>query len=1055
VVGSGDAKWYGSLADHERVMYTTGMKPFQYLVISLVCCLTYSYVPGSTGELQTDLPDTGQPSVRVFTDDDGLPTNGIMSLAVDQKKYVWAGTQDGAAYYNGRNWTPLRMPKQGATNFIHDVLAARDGTLWFATDGSGLFSWQDGEWLKNYDTNSGLPTNATRVLLETVSTNGKSTLWVGTREGLARLEDDQWQVFNKASGLPDDRVRSLLETVSPNGSRVLWVGTYGGLGRFENGAWQRITTQDGLPGSTVFSLLETDGERGNKVLWAGTEAGLGRFENGKWTTINKSSGLPVDGVRSLFETTSADGTRTLWVGTDSGGLARYEHGRWKTFNTDTWLGNNLVWDLLQTDTNDDTLWIATLGGGIFRLERSNWITFDSRNGLPNNIVFSLLETRSSGPEKSFWIGTYGGGLIRFQSNGKPTTFNTKNGLPYDFVHCLLETVSETGEQVVWVGTERGLGRLERGRWSSPKEIPAAEVWDLLETSTDDGRRVLFVATTLGLGRFENDQWTMIDDSVGLPDKRLRTLLETKNKEGKKTLWVGTYNRGLAKLEAGKWTTIDTSSGLPNNRVLDLFETTDPRGVRTLWAGTGGGGVALLELDNPNATWQTISSASYPSMLNDYVYQIKEDSRKQIYLTTNKGVVRLTPSSPSSESHLPYSVYTFTTEDGLPSNECNAGASLVDSKGRIWVGTVKGAAIFDPNRELPIQQPKPLYLEKTLINDQIKPLPADTSLAYNQNNLKFEFSLLSHFREAATRYRTQMVGLEAEPTDWATSPNREFNYLPDGNYAFKVWAKDYSGIISGPLELSFQVRPAPWKSWWAYSLYALLVATLGAGIAYAIYRARLQRMLAMERVRTRIATDLHDDIGATLSQIAVLSEVAVQRIGDEDAETVQPLSRIAETSRDLVLSMSDVVWSINPQRDHLRDLVQRMRRFASDVFTSRNIDFEFHALAEDMKLDVDVRRQVFLIFKEGINNIARHSQCTRVVIDFHMFGESLVLRLKDNGKGFDTNKLVDGHGLASMRARALSLNGVLQIRSDNGTGTMLELIIPTRRTLLEKLKFPPA
>jgi signal transduction histidine kinase len=153
-------------------------------------------------------------------------------------------------------------------------------------------------------------------------------------------------------------------------------------------------------------------------------------------------------------------------------------------------------------------------------------------------------------------------------------------------------------------------------------------------------------------------------------------------------------------------------------------------------------------------------------------------------------------------------------------------------------------------------------------------------------------------------------------------------------------------------------------------------------------------------------------------------------------------------------MSDVVWSINPQRDHLRDLVQRMRRFASDVFTSRNVDFEFNALEEDMKLNVDVRRQIFLIFKEAINNIARHSQCDRVAIDFHIVGESLVLRLKDNGSGFDPNTLVDGHGLASMRTRASSLNGVLHVSSDKETGTLLELTIPTRRTLFEKLKFPP-
>lgn len=999
---------------------------------------------GPYAQPRSDFAELGQPNFRLFTDTDGLPLNSVMALALDQKKYVWAGTQDGAAYYNGRQWTSLRMPKQGASNFIHDVLAARDGSVWFATDGSGIFQWKDGEWRANYDAGSGLPTNATRALLETTSAAATPVIWVGTREGLARLEGGKWQLFTKANGLPDDRVRCLMEAPSTHGGRAIWVGTYEGLARYENGQWQSFTKANGLPGNTVFCLLETVEANGARVIWAGTDAGLARLENDAWTTIDQRSGLPVNIVRSLLESTAPDGTRTLWVGTDSGGLARFVHGQWTVFDSKSWLPNDLVWDLLETGTNDGALWAATLGGGIVRLETNNWRKFDTRAGLPHNITFSFLESGAD-DRRAFWIGSYGGGLLRFE-NGVRTVFNTKTGLPDDFVHCLTETTTPTGEREVWAGTEVGLGRFRNGRWTNYGKadgLPVDEIWDLLPTTSDTGAIALWIATADGLAKFENEKITRVDVQAELLDRRLRTLHETRNSAGQRVLWVGTYTRGLAKLENGQWTMIDTTAGLPNNRILDITETSGDGGAKWLWVGTGGGGAARLDLTGQNAGWETISSSKYPAMLNDYVYQVRQDGNQRIYLTTNKGVVRLTPRAATAEDVRRFDVFTFTTEDGLPSNECNAGASWVDRWGRIWVGTVKGAAMLDPMRDQADQAAKPLYVERVLIRDQPRTLAAGSVLGHEQNKVKFEFALLSHYREANTRYRTQMIGLEAAPTEWDQNPFREFNYLPAGDYVFQVWGRDHAGNISGPVAVAFSVRPAPWRTWWAFLLYGLGLALVGAAIAYGLNQNRVRRLLAVERVRTRIATDLHDDIGASLSQIAVLSEVAAQKLGHDNTSAARPLERIAETSRELVQSMSDVVWSINPQRDHLRDLLQRMRRFATDVFTARNIEFTFNAPATDLdlRLDVDLRRQIYLIFKECVNNIVRHAQCTRAEIEFNQSGGWLTLRIQDDGRGFEVDSAREGNGLGNLFKRAQSIGGTIEIHSQPGRGTEIILNAP--------------
>src|SRR5439155_11562749 len=196
---------------------------------------------------------------------------------------------------------------------------------------------------------------------------------------------------------------------------------------------------------------------------------------------------------------------------------------------------------------------------------------------------------------------------------------------------------------------------------------------------------------------------------------------------------------------------------------------------------------------------------------------------------------------------------------------------------------------------------------------------------------------------------------------------------------------------------------------------------------------------LERVRQRIATDLHDDIGSSLTQISIMSEVAQNRAG----ENTPALTTIANSSRELIDAMSDIVWAINPQKDHLSDLNQRMRRFAADVLTARNVELDFRAPMQDkdVELGANIRREVFLIFKETVNNMVKHSGLTRAEIEFRISDGDLVLRASDNGSGFDTNGESDGHGLMSMRERTAALAGTLNIVSAPGEGTTITLSVP--------------
>jgi signal transduction histidine kinase len=213
----------------------------------------------------------------------------------------------------------------------------------------------------------------------------------------------------------------------------------------------------------------------------------------------------------------------------------------------------------------------------------------------------------------------------------------------------------------------------------------------------------------------------------------------------------------------------------------------------------------------------------------------------------------------------------------------------------------------------------------------------------------------------------------------------------------------------------------------------------------LHRYRLGRLLELERVRLRIATDLHDDIGSTLSQIAVLSELVTHHLPSEDA-VAERLTTIASLSRDLVDSLSDIVWAINPKRDHLSDLTYRMRRFAGDLLTPRGIEFQIAApsSADDLTTGADLRREVFLIFKEAVNNAARHSACTRVDTGFEVNNGFLQLQVVDNGRGSDAFDEGAGNGIPSMRQRASRLGGTLEVQSRPGGGTTVQLRAPLDR-----------
>ncbi|WP_211628169.1 sensor histidine kinase [Leptolyngbya sp. 7M] len=958
-----------------------------------------------------DILDIASPAFKIFTDESGLPSNSVMTIDRDAVGRTWVGTQDGAAYFNGHHWIVVNMPDRNISNYIYDILHSSDESTWFATDGNGVHRLSNGVWT-SFGPENGLTGNFGRVLLET----SDGSIWAGTRDGLFRFDGVKWTRIELGSETGRSRIRSMIRTNDQNGETV-WAGTYGGLVRIKNGETKVFDTSNGMPHNTVFALFDASEYDGTPRILAGTDGGLVSISG---DTIEKAVGPEQleKGIRSIAVSRGFNDEKILWVGTDGNGLLALEKGRWQTYDRKRGLPGDTVFAIADANVGDGSVWISSLGHGIARLERGNWHTLSESHGLAKRVVFSTTEFADG-----YWFATFGSGLSNL-ANSKWTTANDRNGLPSNFIYSLSRTSADGGQKLI-AGTENGVVELVGSGWK-PYRWPElrTETWAFQERNVN-GRSILRVGTSRGLVEFADGATAVFNSKNGLPDDRVRDIVETIDAQGRAELWVGTYGGGVARRSEGNWSAIDVNSGLPSNRVLALLEHTIA-GRKKLLVGTSGG-IAVMDLEDAASPIAVIDTENTPGLLNNYILDLVEDKKGRLYALTNRGVARFTQADDGSGK---FDVLTFTTEDGLPSNECVSGSAFIDSKGRLFVGTVEGVAILDLEKEINESEPRTLLIESISVAGQERSDLAGTELNYSDNNIRFGYALLSDFREHATRYKTQLTGFEDKPSEWTSEPMREFSYLPAGTYEFRVWAKDHLGNISTAPAVLFSVRPAWWQTWWAMLLYLLAVAAIVSFIAYLIYRNRLNRVMEIERVRARIATDLHDDIGASLSQIAILSEVTAQKLRTGKQVETKPLADIAETSRDLMNSMSDIVWAINPQRDHLIDLVQRMRRFAIEVVSAKDIRLEFNAPEANLggRLDLDTRRQIYLIFKEAVNNCSKHANCDKLKVNISRKGNVFEMTISDNGTGFAADTNCSGNGLASMRQRAESVGGDLVLVS---------------------------
>jgi len=1030
-----------------------------YAIILLLAGSAISSAPGET------LP------LKHFTTSDGLAHDRINRIVRDSRGLLWFCTAEGLSRFDGYQFKNYTRDEGMPHRSITDFLELPDGRYWVATgDGLVLFNPQ-GVARRWHGFESNLTTADESLMFRVfrpttwnpgtnswhvtrLQMGGMNTVWVLTSAGLYRADQEggNWKL-----GIVEKqewRGKTDFDSLLYDKSGGLWLGGVDGLYRIlPDGKVQIIDRQ-----MSIISLLQDS----TGMVWAGTrgesQGGLYQFiinglDQPKLAhTFTTKDGLSANHwLNALLET--SDGT--FWVGIGNGLCERVAQP-----------GSNApmfrrIWEAGITALGEDiggNLWIGTDTGGAVRLSRKGFKSFDEKDGLKSTRISSIV----NGRDGELFILT--GNTIHRFDDGKFTSVLPNGMVPTTWGINQINFQDHLGEWwIAGAGLQRypKVERIEDLSHTRAKRLytvrdglPSNALFRLLEDSHGD----IWIGT-IGTGAENLARWERATDTFhiytakdGVPDHNAPTAF---GEDRFGNIWIGYYGGGLVRYRNGTFQALSGQDGAPAGYIGDIH--TDRRG--RVWIASSASGIAYCE--EPNAERPKLSNISTSEGLSsNNATCVTEDNFGRIYVGTGRGVNRLDRETGR--------VKAFTTADGLVENSVNLCER--DKNGALWFGFFHGLSVFVPEPDIQTAQP-PIFVSDVIVNGRAfrklselgSAVVDNLDLASDQRQVQINFFALGFSTGETLRYQYKL-----DETDWSSlSALRTVNLnLAPGAHRFLVRAVNAEGVSSvHPAVVSLSIARPVWQRWWFITLSVCLIA---AGL-FSFYRYRMarlrevnsalreanlaeenlrkskeDRLRELEHVRKRIATDLHDDIGSSLTRISLLSEVAHRKGNEAAVSDDGSLLRIAGLSREVVDAMSDIVWAINPERDSLGDLTQRMRHFASDVFNARGIDFRFRLpdSAQDISLGANFRREVFLIFKEAVNNVVRHSQCAEAEIEFRVDPKrNLHLKFSDNGEGFDLSSQSNGHGLASMRERTQGLGGKLEIASTPGKGTVLVLEIP--------------
>lgn len=951
----------------------------------------------------------------LWTQAQGLPQDTVRAIAQTQDGYLWLGTEEGLARFDGYDFVTITKENgQLPSNFITSLCASRDGGLWIGTP-SGLTHYLAGHF-RTFTRKDGLPTDYIGAIRE----DHGGTLWLGTGGILTRFEHGKFSVLMQAQIAP---VRTV-EVIYEDHEHRLWVSGIGGLVRREADRFVPILGPKDLHDSIITSM--TSDARG---LWlAGTRGVILMRNPSTLSYFGARDGLPDNLVRALL----SDSSGNLWVGTN-GGLSRWENGRFVTPALDRSGGSDWVRSLFEDREGD--LWVG-MSSALNRFRDDPFRSYGLSEGLPSDEPTAVHQD----PAGNVWIGFHDQGLVKV-NGGKYLRYGTANGLASDEIFAIRD--SSDGDLLV--STRGGLSRLHQGRFLNevlPDPLGRTVVYDTLE----DSKGHLWAATPNGVRRYEDGVWRQVLKNVPEADAIIISLSETADG----SIWAGALNNGLWRIDGAHPYDVPprlyaTAAGLPNQNIRALL--TDSAG--TLWIGTYGGGLLAYR----DGAFTRFTAAN--GLLSDNISHIEDDSAGNLWLSTARGISRV-----AKKQLLDFKAGTIRTlspqnyglEDGLRSSQCapgypSAAGGTRMRNGELWFPTARGLAVLDPGAAVNAQRRTlaPIARVVTLEVDG-QPAALRTQLKFKPGVSRINVHYTGIYLSAPERvqYLTKLEGVDREWIPMGNRRSANYTFLPRGNYRFLVRAALPEGAFTES-EADFQILPHFYEQGWFYWLCGL---TMIAAI-YGVHRLRLQQMssrfaLVLEE-RGRLARELHDTLAQGFVGICTQLDALALKLNGDPTVVRQQLDLARRMARHSLTEARRSVMDLRTPELEDEDLPRALRAAARRWTAGSTAEVEVNVDDVKEKLPSEVEQNLLRIAQEAVANALKHGKPRHIFVELARQNGDLRLRVKDDGHGFDPSAAsfsLNGHyGILGMQERAERMGGRFDVASHVGSGTQVEVRVP--------------
>jgi ligand-binding sensor domain-containing protein/signal transduction histidine kinase len=979
------------------------------VLCALTACLAASWCGATT---LRDFGKTEQFFFETFGIDSGLPGVSVVGACQTHDGYLWVATGGGLARFDGVRFASYRPANTPAflSALVYCLLEDRDRTLWIGTS-RGLVKMRDGK----FERVPGLDDNEVHTLAQ----DSAGRVWAGTYgKGLFVCDGDG---VRHCESPALEGARYVLRLLADSTGRI-WVGTeMAGVVVGTNGVFSRLP----LPPGVLTDRVDCLAEQPRGTIWFGTRAdGIYRLRDGDFLHLTREQ---IGGGSVTDLQASHDGG--LWIiGQRLAKIADPDHPE-PSFIPDVPREGIFT----AHEDREGNLWLCAKERGLIRSARLPYRLISKRDGLPDDSIRSI--TRD--PAGNLWLAGQGGhDLVRVAPDGTLSMpLVGADGSPGPRPAVVLAA----RDGAIWLGMA-GQAKLRVWRDGVETSIPSVRAaYGLFE----DHNGAIWIGTANdGVFRWQNGQLASVTQTGGEPIQAARWFAE--GPDG--TIYAATWSSGFARIEKDRVVMIDRGRGLPTDEVRAIHVDRENR----VWLGFRGRGLGLWENGrcwNPDLLSQTLA---------DHVSAIAEDAHGQLWVGTPAGVMWVDKAdlvaaasgqlavSAVRVGQLNRSLQTASVWSGDRSVVCSGGAD------RLLFATRDGVLTVSTNRLPAKSPPPPVHVERVVVDGVESMTPSSIALSAGARDLAIDYTAPSFAQPSQIFFRYRLEGVDAGWVEARTRRTAYYGNLPPGHYTFRVIACSVDGVWpTAGAELAVIQNPHFYQTRWFFGVALLGLVAVGAGVLRWSNRRlqlrleRLEEKQAMERERRRIAKNLHDDLGANLTEISLYAE-SLQKKSTVPALT-QEMRALSERVRALAGTLDAIVWSANPANDSLDRLGTFVCGLFQDLCQVAGIRcrIDLPLPLPPAPLSPDERSNLFLAIREAMTNLAKHSGATEAWLRLKISGRFLEVALEDNGHGFDlaAAEARDRNGLTNMRSRLAELKGRLEIVSSTGAGTKIFMRLP--------------